>query len=100
MERLEQARTRLDRALERLEAAQQALDDRLRVLKAAASPHGADWQDLLRAVEAVQKENHDLIAREEKLRSRLDKAIARLSAMLGEGAQTPASAGRGAGSHA
>ena len=83
MERLEQARTRLDRALERLEAAQQAFDDRVRVLKAAVAPQGPDWQDLIRAVETVQKENHALIEREEKLRGRLDKAIARLSAMLG-----------------
>ena len=74
---------RLDRALERLEAAQQAYDDRVRVLKAAVSPQGSDWQDLIRAVETVQRENHALIEREEKLRGRLDKAIARLSAMLG-----------------
>lgn len=84
MERLEQARTRLDRALERLESAQQALDDRVRVLKAAVSP-GTDWQELIRAVETVQKENHTLMEREEKLRGRLDKAIARLSAILGDG---------------
>ena len=84
MERLEQARMRLDRALERLEAAQQAYDDRVRVLKAAVSPQGADWQDLIRAVETVQKENHALIEREDKLRGRLDKAIARLSSMLGD----------------
>ena len=84
MERLEQARARLDRALERLEAAQQAFDDRVRVLKAAASPHGADWQELIRAVEAVQQENHALIEREEKLRGRLDRAITRLSALLGD----------------
>ncbi len=86
MERLEQAKTRLDRALERLEAAQQAFDDRVRVLKAAASPQGNDWQELIRAVESVQQENHELIEREEKLRTRLDKAIARLSAMLGDAA--------------
>ena len=92
MDRLEQARTRLDRALERLEAAQQALEDRVRVLKAAVAP-GNDWQELIRAVEAVQKENHTLIERDQNLRSRLDKAIARLSAMLGEapgGAETRA----------
>jgi seryl-tRNA synthetase len=83
MDRLEQARTRLDQALERLEAAQQALDDRVRVLKAAVAP-GNDWQELIRAVESVQKENHTLIEREDRLRGRLDKAIARLSAMLGE----------------
>jgi chaperonin cofactor prefoldin len=83
MERLEQAKTRLDRAIERLEAAQQALDDRVRVLKAAVAP-GTDWQELIRAVETVQKENHTLIEREDKLRGRLDKAIARLSARLGE----------------
>jgi 2-methylisocitrate lyase-like PEP mutase family enzyme len=47
---------------------------------------GNDWQELIRAVEAVQKENHTLIEREENLRGRLDKAIARLSAMLGEAA--------------
>lgn len=70
-------------ALERLEAAQQALDDRVRVLKAAVAP-GNDWQELIRAVEAVQKENHTLMEREETLRGRLDKAIARLSSMLGE----------------
>lgn len=86
MERLEHAKTRLDRALERLEAAQQAFDDRVRVLKAAASPQGNDWQELIRAVESVQQENHELIEREEKLRTRLDKAIARLSAMLGDAA--------------
>lgn len=84
MERLEQARTRLDRAIERLEAAQQAYDDRVRVLRAAASPHGPDWQELILAVETVQKENHALIEREDALRGRLDKAIARLSAMLGD----------------
>ncbi|HEY7608895.1 MAG TPA: hypothetical protein VIF14_06660 [Alphaproteobacteria bacterium] len=86
MERLEQARSRLDRALERLEAAQQALDDRVRVLKAAVSP-GTDWQELIRAVETVQKENHTLAEREERLRGRLDAAIARLAAMLGENAE-------------
>jgi len=86
MERLEQARTRLDRALERLEAAQQAFDDRVRVLKAALSPQGTDWQDLIRAVETVQKENHDLIERDAKLRGRLDRAIARLSTLLGDAA--------------
>lgn len=84
MERLEQARTRLDRALERLEAAQQAYDDRVRVLKAAASPQGADWQELIHAVESVQKDNHALMEREGSLRERLDKAIGRLSSMLGE----------------
>ena len=93
MERLEQARTRLDRALERLETAQQALDDRVRVLKAAVSP-GSDWQELIRAVEAVQKENHTLMVREEKLRGRLDKAIARLSAILGDGAGQTDAGGR------
>jgi seryl-tRNA synthetase len=85
MERLEQARTRLDHALERLEAAQQALDDRVRVLKAAVT-RGPEWQELIRAVEAVQKENHTLIEREDRLRGRLDKAIARLSAILDGGA--------------
>jgi chaperonin cofactor prefoldin len=89
MERLEQAKTRLDRAIERLEAAQQALDDRVRVLKAAVAP-GTDWQELIRAVETVQKENHTLIEREDKLRGRLDKAIARLSAMLESGTGKPA----------
>jgi seryl-tRNA synthetase len=87
MERLEKARTRLDQAIERLEAAQLALDDRVRVLKAAVA-QGADWQELIRAVETVQKENHTLIEREEKLRERLDHAIARLSALLDTG--TPA----------
>jgi seryl-tRNA synthetase len=96
MERLEQARTRLDQALERLEAAQQALDDRVRVLKAAVA-QGDDWQELIRAVETVQKENHTLIEREEKLRGRLDKAIAKLSAMLGDGAHTPEAGSRGSG---
>jgi hypothetical protein len=81
MERVEKARARLDQALERLEAAQQALDDRMRVLKAAVAP-GTDWQELIRAVEAVQKDNHTLVEREEKLRERLDHAIARLAAML------------------
>jgi hypothetical protein len=38
----------------------------------------------------VHKENHTLIEREEKLRGRLDKAIARLSAMLDSGAGKPA----------
>jgi seryl-tRNA synthetase len=85
MKRLEQARTRLDRALDRLDAAQQAYDDRVRVLKAAASPQGADWQELIRAVETVQKENQALIEREDALRGRLDRAIERLGAMLGEG---------------
>ncbi len=95
MERLEQAKARLDRALERLEAAQQALDDRVRVLKAAVSP-GADWQELIRAIEAVQKENHMLAEREDRLRHRLDKAIARLTAILGDG--TASAGGRsGAG---
>jgi seryl-tRNA synthetase len=83
MERLEQARTRLDVALERLEAAQQALDDRVRVLRAAVG-QGDDWQELIRAVETVQKENHTLLEREDRLRERLDKAIAKLSAMLGD----------------
>ncbi len=92
MERLDQARTRLDQALERLETAQQALDDRMRVLKAAASPQGADWQELIRAVESVQKENHALIEREKKLRGRLDRAIARLSSLLGDGAEPDAAA--------
>ena len=53
MERLDQAKTRLDQAIGRLEAAQQALDDRVRVLKAAVTP-GTDWQELIRAVETVQ----------------------------------------------
>jgi putative protein kinase ArgK-like GTPase of G3E family len=88
MERLEQAKARLDQALERLEAAKQALDDRMRVLKAAASPQGADWQELIRAVESVQKENHALIEREEKLRDRLDRAIVRLTSLLGESADS------------
>lgn len=92
MERLEQARTRLDQAIERLEAAQQAFDDRVRVLKAAAAPQGADWQDLIHAVETVQKENLALIEREDALRGRLDKAIARLSSMLGEASATEKSA--------
>lgn len=95
MERLEKARTRLDQALERLEAAQLALDDRVRVLKAAVA-QGADWQDLIRAVETVQKENHTLIEREEKLRERLDLAIARLSALLDTGAPAPEPGSRAA----
>jgi chaperonin cofactor prefoldin len=97
MERLEQARTRLDVALERLEAAQQALDDRVRVLRAAVG-QGDDWQELIRAVETVQKENHTLLEREEKLRHRLDRAIAKLSAMLGDGASSPEAGSRGSGS--
>ena len=97
MERLEQARARLDVALERLEAAQQALDDRVRVLRAAVG-QGDDWQELIRAVETVQKENHTLLEREEKLRGRLDKAIAKLSAMLGDGAPSAGAESRGSGS--
>ena len=97
MERLEKARTRLDKALERLEAAQQALDDRVRVLRAAVT-HGAEWQELIRAVEAVQKENHTLVEREEKLRGRLDKAIARLSALLDGGTESHSAASGGADS--
>ena len=95
MERLEKARTRLDQALERLEAAQLALDDRVRVLKAAVA-QGADWQDLIRAVETVQKENHTLIEREEKLRERLDHAIARVSALLDTGTPAPEPGNRAA----
>ena len=97
MERLEQARTRLDVALERLEAAQQALDDRVRVIRAAVG-QGEDWQELIRAVETVQKENHTLLEREEKLRDRLDRAIGRLSAMLGDGAPSAGAGSRGGGS--
>ncbi len=96
MERLEQARIRLDVALERLEAAQQALDDRVRVLKAAVAP-GTDWQELIRAVEAVQKENHTLIEREDRMRGRLDQAIARLSAMLDAGSEARAAGSGGGG---
>jgi division protein CdvB (Snf7/Vps24/ESCRT-III family) len=84
MERLDKARTRLDEAIERLEAAQQSLDDRVRVLKAAVS-RGTEWQELIRAVEEVQKENHTLMEREDKLRGRLDNAITRLSAILDVG---------------
>ena len=94
MERLEQARTRLDVALERLEAAQQALDDRVRVLRAAVG-QGDDWQELIRAVETVQKENHTLLEREDRLRERLDKAIAKLSAMLGDCAPSAETGSRG-----
>jgi hypothetical protein len=81
MEQLEQARERLDRALERIEAAQAALDDRVRVLKAAVA-QGTEWQDLIHAVEEVQKENHGLSEREDRIRIRLDQAIERLSAIL------------------
>ena len=81
MKKLDLARARLDRALDRLESAQQAFDDRVRVMKAAVT-RGADWQDLIRAVEDVQKENQALIAREERLRNRVDGAIERLSAVL------------------
>lgn len=81
MKKLELARARLDRALDRLEAAQQAFDDHVRVVKAAVT-RGADWQDLIRAVEDVQKENQALVAREERLRDRVDKAIERLSSVL------------------
>lgn len=88
MERLEQAQTRLDHALERLEVAQQALDDRVRVLKAAVT-RGPEWQELIHAVESVQKENHALLEREDRLRGRLDKAITRLTAILdGAGSRT------------
>jgi len=84
MKKLEQARARLDRALDRLETAQQSLDDRVRVLKAAVT-RGTEWQELIRAVEDVQKENQNLAEREDRLRGRVDKAIERLSAMLGAG---------------
>ncbi len=88
MKKLEQARTRLDRALDRLETAQQAFDDRVRVMKAAVA-RGAEWQELIRAVEDVQKENLMLSEREDRTRSRVDKAIARLSAMLDGAAAAP-----------
>jgi hypothetical protein len=94
MERLEKARTRLDQALARLDAAQQALDDRARVLKAAVA-HGTDWQDLIRAVEAVQKENQTLVEREDRLRGRLDTAIARRAARLVGAAPGAGAAGGG-----
>jgi hypothetical protein len=81
MKKLELARARLDRALDRLEMAQQAFDDRVRVIRAAVT-RGADWQELIRAVDDVQKENQALVAREERLRNRVDKAIERLSAVL------------------
>lgn len=84
MKKLEHARARLDRALDRLETAQQALDDRVRVLKAAVT-RGTEWQELIRAVEDVQKENQNLAEREDRLRGRVDKAIERLSAMLDSG---------------
>jgi len=87
MERLEQAQTRLDHALERLEAAQQSLDDRVRVLKASVT-RGPEWRELIQAVESVQKENHALLEREDRLRGRLDKAITRLVAILdGDGSR-------------
>lgn len=85
---------RLDVALERLEAAQQALDDRVRVLRAAVG-QGDDWQELIRAVETVQKENHTLLEREDRLRERLDKAIAKLSAMLGDSTASAETESRG-----
>ena len=88
MKKLELARARLDRALDRLETAQQAFDDRVRVIKAAVT-RGADWQDLIRAVEDVQKENQVLVAREERLRDRVDKAIERLSAVLDAHPEAP-----------
>jgi len=81
MKKLEIARARLDRALDRLETAQLAFGDHVRVMKAAVT-RGADWQDLIRAVEDVQKENQGLIAREERLRIRVDQAIERLSTIL------------------
>lgn len=94
MKKLEIARARLDRALDRLDSAQQAYDDRVRVMKAAVT-RGADWQDLIRAVEDVQKENQSLVAREERLRDRVDKAIERLSIVLDAHAEPhdPKSAG-------
>ena len=81
MQRLEQARARLDRALDRLETAQQSLDDRVRVLKASVT-QGTEWQELIRAVEEVQQENHALAEREGRVRDRVDKAIERLSIVL------------------
>ena len=81
MQRLEQARARLDRALDRLEAAQQSLDDRVRVLKASVT-QGTEWQELIRAVEEVQQENQALAEREDRIRERVDKAIERLSLVL------------------
>lgn len=81
MEQLEQARARLDRALDRLEAAQSALDDRVRVLKAAVA-QDTEWQGLIQAVDEVQKENQALADREERMRARLDRAIERLSSVL------------------
>ncbi len=88
MKKLEQARARLDRALDRLEAAQRAFDDRARVMKAAVA-RGTEWQELIRAVEDVQKENLMLSEREDRTRSRVDKAIARLAAMLDGAAAAP-----------
>ena len=88
MKKLEQARARLDRALDRLETAQRAFDDRVHVLKAAAT-RGTEWQDLIRAVEDVQKENLILSEREDRLRGRVDKAIERLSAVLDGAAGAP-----------
>jgi cobalamin biosynthesis Mg chelatase CobN len=92
MDQLERARARLDRALTRLEAAQQAFEDRVRVLQAAVTP-GSDWQELVRVVEDVQRENQILTERDERLRNRLDSVIARLSSLL-DGDAVPALRGR------
>ncbi|MCW5774808.1 MAG: hypothetical protein KIT16_24390 [Rhodospirillaceae bacterium] len=81
MEQLEQARARLDRALDRLDAAQSALEERVRVLKAAVA-QDTEWQAVIGAVEEVQRENQALSEREERIRAQLDRAIERLAALL------------------
>jgi uncharacterized membrane protein YccC len=82
MEKIEQARTRLERALDRLSSAQRRLGESIAKLKKEPRRGGAEWEALLRSVDIARKENEELVAREKRLRERLDGLIGQVAALV------------------
>ncbi len=83
MAKLDQARERLMAALGRLETAERRL---AKIIATRRTPEsgGPQWDELVRAMEATQKENAALAAREDSLRRRVDGIIVRLTTLLDE----------------
>ncbi len=86
MDKLDQARERLETALNRLETMERRLAKAIGAKRPPGSG-GPQWDELVRAMEATQKENAELSARENKLRRRVDDIIGRVAALLDDGAK-------------
>ncbi len=101
IEKIEKARERLERALDRLGVAQRRLSERIDKLKKEPRRGGPEWNTLLATVEIGRKENEELVAREKRVRERLDGLIGQVASLVqsktAEAAAPPAGRGDGVG---